>query len=118
VQAVVVEASEVLDDRELELGAGAPDAIGDELGLEGVDEALGHRVVVGVADRADGLQHVVIVEDLGEVQACILLGLNRSSQRGEDAWAPGSGMASTARTQTANAASSSHQMRWVGAGPY
>jgi hypothetical protein len=26
------------------LGLGAPDAIADELGLERVDEALGHRV--------------------------------------------------------------------------
>ena len=45
VQPVVVEPADVLDDGELELGAGAPDAVGDQLGLEGVDEALGQRVV-------------------------------------------------------------------------
>ena len=49
----VVEPADVLDDRELELGARAPDAVGDQLGLEAVDEALGHGVVVGVADRPD-----------------------------------------------------------------
>jgi hypothetical protein len=46
VEPTVVEPADVLDDGELELGAGAPDAIGDQLGLEAVDEALGERVVV------------------------------------------------------------------------
>ena len=41
-QAGGVEPGDVFDDRELKLGAGAPDAIGDQLGLEAVDEALGH----------------------------------------------------------------------------
>jgi hypothetical protein len=31
----------------------APDAVGDQLGLEAVDERLGERVVVGVAHRSD-----------------------------------------------------------------
>jgi hypothetical protein len=62
VQTVVVEPGDVLDDRELQMAAGAPDAVGDQLGLEGVDEALGHRVVVGVADATDRREHVVIVE--------------------------------------------------------
>lgn len=31
-------------DRELELIAGLPDAVGDQLGLEGVHEGLGERV--------------------------------------------------------------------------
>ena len=53
VQAGGVEPGDPLDDRELELGAVAPDAVGDQLALEGVDEALGQRVVVGVADRPD-----------------------------------------------------------------
>ena len=44
VQTGVVEPADVLDDGELELRAGAPDAVGDELGLEAVDEALGQRV--------------------------------------------------------------------------
>lgn len=52
VQAVVVEPGDPLDDCQLELGLGAPNAVGDEFGLEGVDEAFGHRVV-GVADGAD-----------------------------------------------------------------
>jgi hypothetical protein len=51
VQAVVVEPADVLDDGELELRAGAPDAVGDRLGLEAVDERFGERVVVGIADR-------------------------------------------------------------------
>jgi hypothetical protein len=56
----VVEPAEVLHDRELELRARAPDAVGDQLGLEAVNEALGQRVVLGVADRADRGQHAVI----------------------------------------------------------
>jgi len=42
--------AQVFDDHELELVAGAPDAIADQLGLDGVDEALGERVVLGIAD--------------------------------------------------------------------
>jgi hypothetical protein len=53
VQADGVEPSDSLHDRELELGPGAPDAVGDQLGLEGVDEALGQGVVIGIADRPD-----------------------------------------------------------------
>ena len=45
-QAVVVEPADVLDGGELELRSGPPDAIGDQLGLEAVDEALGQRVRV------------------------------------------------------------------------
>jgi hypothetical protein len=44
VEAVVVEPADVLDDGERELRAAAPDAVGDELGVEAVDEALGERV--------------------------------------------------------------------------
>jgi hypothetical protein len=62
VEAVVVEPADVLDDGELELGSGAPDAIGDELGLEAVDEAFGQRVVVGVADGSDRGEHTVVGE--------------------------------------------------------
>src|SRR3954454_8672046 len=49
VQADVVEPTDVLDDRELELRARLPGAIGDQVGLRAVDEALGQRVVIGVA---------------------------------------------------------------------
>jgi hypothetical protein len=72
VQAVVVEPGDPLDDRELELGSGTPDAIGDQLGLEGVDEALGHGVVVGVADRSDRPDDPMVVEDLLEGEARVL----------------------------------------------
>jgi hypothetical protein len=65
VQAVVVEPADVLDDGELELRSSLPDAVGDELGLEAVDEALGERVVVGVADRADRRQEAVVGQGLG-----------------------------------------------------
>lgn len=37
------EPGDVLDDCQLELRSGAPGAVGDQLGLECVDEALGHR---------------------------------------------------------------------------
>jgi hypothetical protein len=45
VQPAVVEPADVLHDGELELAAADPDAVGDQLGLEAVDEALGDRVV-------------------------------------------------------------------------
>ena len=61
--------------------SGCPDPVGDQLGLEGVDEALSDRVVVGVADRADRREDVVIVERLGVVDRGVLGGFNRSSQR-------------------------------------
>jgi len=72
VQADVVEPADPFNDRELELRAGLPDAVGDQLGLEGVDEALGQSVVIGVADRSDRAQHAVIVEDLLEGEARVL----------------------------------------------
>ncbi|HEX3833687.1 MAG TPA: hypothetical protein VHW04_17040 [Solirubrobacteraceae bacterium] len=50
VQAVVVEPADVFHDGELELGAGAPHAVFDQLGLERVHEALGQGVVIRVAD--------------------------------------------------------------------
>jgi hypothetical protein len=45
VQAGGVVPADVLDDGELELAARSPDTIGDQLGLEAVDERLGERVV-------------------------------------------------------------------------
>src|SRR2546430_1406964 len=53
VQPGVVEPAEVFDERKLELRAAAPDAIGDQLGLEALDERLGEPIVVSVADRSD-----------------------------------------------------------------
>jgi len=41
VKTLVVEPGDVLHDGELELRAAGPDTVGDQLGLEGVDEALG-----------------------------------------------------------------------------
>src|SRR4051794_317251 len=81
VQAAVVEPADVFDERELELGAGAPDTVGDQLGLEGVDEALGERVVIGIPDGPDRREHAVIVEHLREVMRRVLGGFQRSSQR-------------------------------------
>lgn len=49
-QPLVVEPADVLDGRELELRAGAPDAVGDQLGLVAIDERLGERVVQGIPD--------------------------------------------------------------------
>jgi hypothetical protein len=53
VQSLGVEPADVVDDRELDLRAGLPDAVCDQLGLEAVDEALGQRVVKRVADGPD-----------------------------------------------------------------
>jgi hypothetical protein len=46
-QPVVVKPADVLHDDELELGSGARDPVGDQLGLDAVDETLGQRVVIG-----------------------------------------------------------------------
>jgi len=72
VQAVVVEPSDPLDGPKLELGVGAPDAVGDQLGLERVHERLRERIVVGVPDRADGGQHAVVAQGLGVVDRGVL----------------------------------------------
>src|SRR5579875_2988074 len=55
VQAGVVEPADVLDDRDLELRAGAPHAICDQLGLERVDPRFRKRVVQRVAERTERL---------------------------------------------------------------
>jgi hypothetical protein len=81
VEAVVVEPADPFDGRELQLRARARDAVGDQLGLVGVHERFGERVVQAVADGADRREHEVIVERLGVVDARVLVGLNRSSQR-------------------------------------
>jgi hypothetical protein len=78
VQACVVEPADPLDDRELELGAGLPDAVGDELGLEGINERLGEGVVVGVADRSDRAEHAMVVEYLPEGIAGVFESRRRS----------------------------------------
>jgi hypothetical protein len=49
-------------------GAGGPDAIVDQLGLDGVDAALSERVVVGRAGRSAGREQAVIVPVLGASQ--------------------------------------------------
>lgn len=72
VQAAVVEPAHPLDDRQLCLGDRAPGSFGDQLGLEGVDEALGQGVVIRIADRAQGAEDVVVVEGLGELRRCVL----------------------------------------------
>ena len=51
VEAAVVEPADVVDDGELELGAGPPDAVADQLGLEAIDEALGERVDAPMSSR-------------------------------------------------------------------
>ena len=70
-EALVVEPGDVLDDGELELCAGTPDAVADQLGLEAVDEAFGERVVVAVADRADRGEQAVVVEGLAVVERAV-----------------------------------------------
>jgi hypothetical protein len=59
VSALVVEPGDLADDG-VELAAGLPDAVTDQLGLEAVDEAFGDRVVVGVANGADRAEDLVV----------------------------------------------------------
>ena len=80
-QAAVVVPADPLDDRQLELVARAPDAIGDQLGLERVHERFRERVVVGVAGRSERREDPVVVEGVVEVVAGVLGGFQRSSQR-------------------------------------
>jgi hypothetical protein len=82
VQAAGVEPRDVLDDRELKLVLGAPDAVGDQLGLEGVHERFRERVVERVADGPDRRGDVVIVERLGVVAAGVLTEFKGSLQHG------------------------------------
>jgi hypothetical protein len=63
----VVESAEVLHDGELHLRSGAPDAVGDQLGLGAVEEAFGQGDLSGVADRPDRLQHAAVVERLSVI---------------------------------------------------
>ena len=50
-ETLVVEPGNVLDDRELELAARAPDAVTDQLGLEAVDERFRERVDAPMSSR-------------------------------------------------------------------
>ena len=52
VQAVVVVPADVGDDRELELALGAPYAVAAQLGLDGVGEAFGERVVAAMVEES------------------------------------------------------------------
>jgi hypothetical protein len=80
VQAAVVVPADVLDDGEFELAARPPDAVADQLGLEAVDERLGERIVIRVADRSDGGEDAVVGERLGVVDARVLPEFNRWSR--------------------------------------
>ena len=64
VQPLVVEPADPLDDRQLGLLVGAPDAVGDQLGLEAVDERFRERVVLTIAGRAERPGDVVVIERL------------------------------------------------------
>jgi hypothetical protein len=65
VSSLVVEPADVLDDRQLELRAGASDAVVDELGLEAACDALGQRCRTRHRpSRSSGAR--VMVEHVGE----------------------------------------------------
>ena len=53
----LVDHTQILEGRDLELAGGAPAAIRDLPGVEAVDKARGQRVVVGVFGRAKGTAH-------------------------------------------------------------
>ncbi len=71
-QAGVVEPAEVLDDGDLGLEAAREGASADELGLQRADEALGHRVVIGVGDRPDGGCDAEVGQPLDVAEARVL----------------------------------------------
>ncbi len=48
----VVPSFDPLEDGHLRLGLGSEPSTVEQLALEGGEEALGHRIVVGIADRA------------------------------------------------------------------
>jgi hypothetical protein len=54
--------------------------------LKLVDERFGERVVVGVADRADGREHAVAVERLRVVDAGVLGGFSGASAFSAAGW--------------------------------
>jgi hypothetical protein len=58
VQSGVVEPAEVLHDGQLELGAGAPDAVGDQLGLEAAKIAPRESKDLHSASAADDAERV------------------------------------------------------------
>jgi hypothetical protein len=51
------------DHREFEVAAGVPWAVGDQFGLEGVDEALGHRVDAPTHENQGGMDDFFAVWD-------------------------------------------------------
>jgi hypothetical protein len=53
VQPGIVEPADVLDDRDLELRPPPPDAVGDQLGLEAVDERFRERIVIRIPDPTE-----------------------------------------------------------------
>ena len=80
-QTRVVEPADVLNDGELELRSCAPHTVCDELSLEAVEEALGHRIVVGVTDRAHRGENAIVCERLGVIDARVLGRFNWWTQR-------------------------------------
>src|SRR5579864_5227127 len=77
----VVPALDPLEHRHLGLGLALEPPSVQELTLERGEEALRHRVVVGIADRAHGRHDTGLPAALAERVACVLPGFNWSSQR-------------------------------------
>ena len=68
----VVEDLDVLEDRGPRFGRARPVGAVDQLGLQGGEEALGHGVVVAVADRAHRRRDPGLAQALAEGQARVL----------------------------------------------
>ena len=68
----VVEDLDVVEHRGPGLGRARPGRAVDELGLEGGEEALGHGVVVAVADRAHGRRDAGLAQPPPEGEARVL----------------------------------------------
>ena len=68
------------EDRRLRFGLAPPGAPGDQLALQRGKEALGHRVVVGIAHRAHRRAHAHLLAATAEGHAGVLGGFNPSLQ--------------------------------------
>ena len=81
VESAVVEPLDVDEGGELELLDVPPGSLRpDEFGLVEPDRRFGHRVVIAIADGADGGQRADLVKTISVLNTCVLTGVNRSLQ--------------------------------------
>ena len=79
----IVPTFDELEDGHARLRLGAELAPVEQLAFEGGEEALAHRVVVGVTDRSHGRPHAGLLASQAEGDRGVLGGLKWSSQHSE-----------------------------------